>query len=224
MKKKYYLYKMNINILNVLSLLITLALIILMCYVYRDRLDLVTEKSIGMLFILMLPYFCLHEIVHSIGYVIMGADFKKITYGAHIEKGVLCCLCKQNISKANILVSLLFPFFWLGIVTLVIGYIFNLYFLVALSIMNIGGCAGDFIMFIALSRLKDYEFSEYDDPISFGLYTKEDLSEKKMFGLDFVGTKTKLERNDLKKITISKASIGYALIFIVIGLLYILFM
>ena len=36
-----------------------------------------------------------------------------------------------------------------------------------LSVMNISGCSGDFIMFYDLVRLSEFEFSEYDDPISF---------------------------------------------------------
>ena len=42
---------------------------------------------------------------YTISYVLNGADFKKVTYGAHLEKGVLCCLCKQNISKRDLQVS-----------------------------------------------------------------------------------------------------------------------
>ena len=62
-------------------------------------------------------------------------------------------------------------------------------------------------MFYHLSKLNNFEYSEYDDPTSFGIYTNNDLSKKKMIGLDYVGKKDKLERNDFKKVTISKSSI-----------------
>ena len=62
-------------------------------------------------------------------------------------------------------------------------------------------------MFYHLSKLRDYEFSEYDDPTSFAIYTNQDLSKKKMFGLDYVGVCDDLKRDDLKKVKISKESI-----------------
>ncbi len=220
MKKKYYLFQMNVKLLNVISVVLLVLCFVLLSLIYGDKCPDVIQGGMPLTFVFMIPYFCLHEVFHSIGYVLMGADFKNITYGAHIEKGVLCCLCKQNISKNNILVSLLFPFFWLGVVTLIVGYIFNLYPLVLLSLMNIAGCAGDFIMFFWLSQIKDFEFSEYDSPIAFGLNSKNDLSKKKMFGLDFVEETNKLERTIGKKITISKPSIIYILLFMVLGICY----
>ena len=75
-------------------------------------------------------------------------------------------------------------------------------------------------MFFWLSQIKDFEFSEYDNPIAFGLYSKNDLSKKKMFGLDFVEETNKLERTIGKKITISKPSIIYILLFMVLGICY----
>ena len=62
--------------------------------------------------------------------------------------------------------------------------------------MNISGCAADLTMFIALSKIKNFEYSEYDNPTAFGLYTSEDLSNKKFFGLKYVGTVDKFDRND----------------------------
>ena len=56
-----------------------------------------------------------------------------------------------------------------------------------------------------------------DDPVSFGIYTDEDLSKRKMFGLKFIGEKNSLERNDMRKFSISKVSIIIFLIFICLG-------
>ena len=88
-----------------------------------------------------------------------------------------------------------------------IGLIFNIPVLVILSLANITGCTGDLVMFYHLSRLNDFEFSEYDDPIAFGLQSKKDLSKHKMFGLIYAGKKARLPRNDLKKLVISKTSL-----------------
>lgn len=207
---------MNTVFLNVFSIILLLLAGLAFYLIYGVNSIEIFNNNILLVMFLYVPYLTLHEVLHSISYCLYGANFKNITYGAYLEKGVLCCLCKQNINKRNILHSLLYPFFFIGIVTLFIGIYFNIPVLVILSLSNIAGCSGDFLMFYHLVKLKDFEFSEYNNPIAFGLYTKNDFSKLKMFGLDYVSKKSKLERSDLKKIRISKMSI---LIFILFYLL-----
>ena len=216
-KKKYYLFQLKPFELNVVSLLL-IVLMFLITAALRVPFDL-GDKGFALVFAFMIPYFILHEILHSISYVLNGADFKKVTYGAHLEKGVLCCLCKQNITRRNILCSLLFPFVIIGVITYIIGVLINSPVLILLSIMNISGCSGDLMMFLALSKLKNYEYSEYDDPTSFGLYTNEDLSDKKFFGIKYVGTSDKLDRDDLKKLDINKGNIILLSVIVVLGII-----
>lgn len=219
MKKKYYLFEMKTGALNIVSLVLFFGLLVLTGNLLQDQtIDLGDLMAKSLLF--MIPYFVFHEILHSISYVLHGADFKNITYGAHLEKGVLCCLCKQNVSKRNILTSLLYPFIFIGVITYIIGIVFNIPVLILLSIMNISGCSGDLLMFYSLSRIKNFEYSEYDNPTAFGLFTEEDLSNKKLPGLKYVGTKNELERKDLKKVTISKTSIISFIIIELLGVLY----
>ena len=212
-KRYYYLFKMNSFLLNGISLV----LIALCCFIFyliygNDTIN-VLSKSMNIVIVLYLPYLILHEQLHSLAYVIYGADFKNITFGAHLEKGILCCLCKQKIDKRNILHSLLYPFVIIGIITLIIGIIINYPLLVILSLTNIAGCSGDLVMFYHLRKLNNFEFSEYDDPVAFALYTKEDFSKLKMFGLDYVERKAKLEIKDLRKVVISKPSIITLILF-----------
>lgn len=207
MKKKYYLFKMDMKFLNFFSIILMIISFGIFYLIYEEA-TLSVLYDIYVPFILIyVPYLIFHELLHSLAYVLYGANFKNITYGMHLEKGVLCCLCKQNINKRNILYSLLYPFFFIGVLTLIIGIIINNPLLILLSLANVSGCSGDLVMFYHLSRLDNFEFSEYDCPTAFGLYTKEDLSNKKMLGLVFVDVKSKLERNDLKKVVISKMSI-----------------
>lgn len=213
-KKKYYLFQLKTTELNVACVLL-LSLMFLVTIALDIPFNL-SDKNFALTFAFMIPYFLFHEVLHSVSYVLNGAKFKNITYGAHLEKGVLCCLCKQNITRRNILCSLLFPFIFIGVVTYIIGALTNNSVLMLLSIMNISGCSGDLMMFIALSQLKNYEYSEYDDPTSFGLYTSEDLSDKKFFGIEYVGTEDKLDRDDLKKLDINA---GNAIFLIVVSLL-----
>ncbi len=216
-KKHYYLFEMKTITLNIISIL--LLIIMLIITYYLRKFDLLFENY-ALILMLIVPYFILHELLHSIAYVIHGADFKNITYGAHIEKGILCCLCKQNISKRCILTSLVYPLIFLGIIVYLIGILTNCGLLVVLSIMNISGCAGDIMMFIGLSTIKNFEYSEYDNPMAFGIYTKEDFSKKKMLGLKYIETKDSLEKKDMKKVTISKVSWLYFIFMILMGIVF----
>lgn len=221
--KKYYIFEMKMGILNVLSivLLITCSLLTLLIYkIFNIDFIFIFNNQLGIILLTYLIYMILHEILHSVGYILFGADPSKITFGAHLEKGILCCLCKQNISRKNILNSLLFPFFYLGIVTYIIGIIFNNHLLVILSILNISGCIGDLVMFKFFIKLKNIEYSEFDNPIRFAVYSKEDLSKVNPYGLKYIETLEKIERNDLKRLKISKLS--YLCFFILILLTIVL--
>lgn len=215
--KKYYIYEMKMGVLNVVSLLLFFLMIVLTFFLYQKRILTNWDYPVGLLFILMIPYLILHEVLHSIAYVLLGADYKNITYGAHLEKGVLCCLCKQNITKTNILISLLTPFFFLGVVTYFLGVVLDSPILIALSIVNISGCAGDIIMFLDFLFLKKFQYSEFDNPTAFALQGSEDFSKKKLFGLQYVESCKSLKIKDLQKVSISKTSVICFLIILLIG-------
>jgi len=216
MKKDYYLFRMNTFFLNGFSFVIIILCLILFFSIYGDDSIDILNKNLNLVLILYLPYLIIHELLHSVAYVIYGAKFKNITYGIHLEKGVLCCLCKQNINKKNILFSLMYPFVFIGVLSLIIGILINSPLLVILSLTNIAGCSGDLVMFYHLSKLNDFSFSEYDDPIAFGLYSGNDLSNLKMFGLNYVGKKRTLARQDLRKVVISKPSIIILILFYIL--------
>lgn len=220
MKKKYYLFEMDANILNIFSVLL-FGFILLVSFIIDKKLLFESFKITNyfLLLLIMLGYLCLHEILHSLGYVINGANFKKIIYGVALEKGVLYCLCKQNISKKNILWSLVYPLIIIGFITYVIAIVYQIPMLFLLSIINIGGSIGDIIMFDFIRKLKDIEFSEYDSELGFALYSKEDLSKQKPFGLKYIETKNELKRTNFKKINISKESIVILTILVVLTLI-----
>lgn len=221
-RRYYYLFKMNTLILNAFSFLLIIVCCLFFYALYGKESINVIQENVNIVMILYLPYLILHEQLHSLGYVIYGADFKNITFGAHLEKGVLCCLCKQRINKRNIIHSLLYPFVIIGIFTLIIGILVDYPVLVILSLANISGCSGDLLMYYHLSKLDEFEFSEYDDPIAFGLYTKKDFSKLKMFGLDYIDKKSRLEIKELRKIIVSKPSIILLLLFYAL-MIFILF-
>lgn len=221
-EKKYYIFEFNMAIMNIVSVAIFVILILLSAFMIPDTGN-PGNVNLVILLVLYFGYMVLHEIFHSIAYVLYGGSFKKIIYGAYLEKGIFYCQCKQNITRKNILNALLFPLFYLGIVTFIIAVIFDLQTLLFLSIFNISGCAGDILMFMYIIKLnKNIEFSEFDNPIQFAIYSNEDVSKVKHFGLNFIKTADKLERKDLKKITISKGTIIVLIIFALLGILSIL--
>lgn len=223
MKKKYYYFKMNdktINIIPILILFIVIGIIYLIDSDYLIKLkDILFDKPC-LIIALIILYSIIHELFHSLAYIVHRIPFDKITYGLALEKGVFYCLCKQNIERNMILRALLYPFFFLGILTLIIGIIFNVPLLVILSIYNIAGCSGDLIMFAYIVKLnKNVEFSEFDDPVSFTIYTDKDVSKVKHFGLDYLKCSEEIKRKDLKKIKISKYSLIAVIIIVLMVVL-----
>lgn len=222
-KQNKYYYEMNPTILNVLSVvwLIAVVLVTLIIIKIANIKITFTETSFSIMLMVLIPYLFFHEILHSIGYVVNGASFKRITYGIHLEKGILCCSCKQEISKRNIYWSLMYPFIFIGIITYIISLIFNFPILLMLSIFNIAGCIGDLIMFYDFTKLGDLKFFEYDNPLAFGIITTENLDNKKLFGLQRIEEKDFSQTID-KKITISKTSVIVIILYYVIGIINIL--
>lgn len=208
---KYYKYSMNVKVFNVICTLGYIPLFIIICLL--NILEYVDLYFLAVYFLWMF----LHEFIHGIGFSLSkGVLHKNIVYGACFEKGIFYCMCKQRISKRGIMVSLMLPFLLIGVVTLVIGFIFNLPILILLSLFNILGCVGDIIMFISFIKMPFADYLDLDDCTGFVLISDKDLSKYKLFGLDLieVGDISKLESaKDYKKITISKLSL---IIFIVL--------
>ena len=222
-KENTYFYEMKPVLLNVLSfvlLFIMLLITYLIIFIFNLKFSFTNIDYIVIL-VLFIPYFIFHEILHSIGYVVNGAKFKNITYGMHLEKGILCCSCKEVINKKNIMWSLMYPFLFIGVLTYIIGIIFNIPTLILLSITNISGCTGDLIMFIDFYKFKDIKFFEYDNPLAFGIITNEDINNKKMYGLKRI-EENNFEQTIDKKITISKTSIIFLVIYFILFLINLL--
>lgn len=194
---------MNLPVLTILSFLL-LFLALIPCFWLEIE---ITHTTLTWTCLWMIPWLILHELLHSLAYVIHGAKFKNITYGMCLEKSILYCLCKQNISKKNILCSLLYPFFMIGIGTYILGILSGNVVFILLSILNISGCAGDLVMFFFILTKKNIEFSEFDNPVAFGIYTDENLEKRKSFGLRFIQKSETLTRTNFKKICMSAPSI-----------------
>ena len=210
--KKYYIFSLDMKFLNISSFLILFFVVGLTLIIDKEFfIDSVyytfATERLFLTFILIILYLMLHELLHSIGYYIYGAKYKNIVYGIELEKGIFYCLCKQNINKRNIMNSLMFPLFYIGVVTYIISFFINSSYLLILSIFNISGCVGDIFTFLFIRKLdKDIEFSEFDDTTSFGLYSNVDLSKGKHLGIKYIDTRDSLVRKEKTKIKVSKIS------------------
>ena len=226
---KYHLFKINITKLNIISILILVFTIIFTYLLFPSMLkDMILLFDDIRMCILLLPlmifYFSLHELFHALGYIINGANPKKITFGMELEKSVFYCLCKDDVDRRNILFSLMYPLFFIGVVTYTIGIIFNYPLLTLLSILNISGASGDIMYFLFIIKLdKDILFSELDDGTSFAIISKKDPSKYNHYGLDYVGVVDSIPRKDFKRLKISKLSL-VVLIISIIAIVFGLFM
>lgn len=215
---KYYKYKMKMGLLNVLAIIMMIIAIVFYYFIFKDY--NLSELFIVYFFLWMF----LHEIIHGISFMLFKeVNSKNVTFGAKLESGIFYCMCKQQISKKVILVSLLMPLVLIGIITLIIAIIFNYKTLGFLSLLNISGAIGDIVMTIMFLRLpKDIKYTDLDDCESFVILTKEDLLNKKYLGLKLIehGNYTNdIVPKDFKRLNCSKISIAIFIILIAIVIL-----
>ena len=216
-KLNYYTYKLDMVILNVLAILLFIVVGGLVFFMeYKD--NYVFYSDIVSLFIFMIIWLIIHEILHGIGFSIFKCvDKRSITFGMFLEKGIFYCMCKQNIPKKVILTSLFFPITIIGVVTLIIGMIINSYILVFLSVLNIVSSIGDIVMIIYFIKApSDIIYLDLDDPTSFTVVTHADISNLNVIGIKLDSTgiydSKKMVSYDRRRLVISKYS--YVLIFI----------
>lgn len=214
---KCYKYTLNMGMLNFIAILLFFICLFIVGFIYGEIVihNPVMLVSLGML------YFILHELVHYVGFIInKEVKSKNVVLGAEIEKGVLYCMCKQEIHKKTIMISIFAPLVVMGIITLIIGMYFHLDLLIILSITNISGSTGDLMMGLFLLKLpKDIKYIDFDDCTSFCILSKKDLTKYKMLGIKFIESipYTKdIGPKDFKKISISKTSLWIFIILIII--------
>ena len=221
--KKAYVYKMNLVPANFLGLVVFILLLVLTSALNINILSVFNNLPFIVILALLMIYMVLHELLHGIGYRITGSKSNKIKYGVELEKGILYTLVLEEVPKKNILVSLQMPFVIIGIITYILGYILNIPLLVLLSIFNLMGASMDLVMFIYISRIKDIHYAETKASNEFILISKEDLTKRKSLFFRIIEEK-KYKKEDYiiksdKKITISKASIIFTIIYLIFGII-----
>ncbi len=164
------------KLLNVLALVLFILVSIPIFLLERGQ-PYQVNQNMMILFIFMFLWLILHELLHGLGFLLAkNVKIKNLTLGIALEKGVFYCMCKQKIGKKDILISLLFPLTIIGIITLIIGMIWNQYELVFLSILNITSSIGDIMMAIYFVKApNDIIYLDLDDCTSFTVISKSSL-------------------------------------------------
>ena len=219
--KKAYVYKMKLGPANVLCLVIMVVLYILSVFLMGKSLSLYNQPFI--LFLLIILYLMLHEFLHGVGYFLGGVKRSNIQYGICLEKGIFYAMAYQELSKKNIIISLQMPFMVIGVITYIIGVVFNIPMLVLLSIVNISGASMDLAMLFYISKIKNVTYSESGNPDEFVLISSEDLGKRKSIFLKIVDIKD-YKKEDYtfpkqKKIVCTKTSIIILVLFLLLGLI-----
>ena len=222
--KKAYVFKMNITTASIFSIVVFLLLVFVTALI--DGVTLFKAYQTPFLLCLLVGYFFLHELLHGVGFVLGGSKLKNIKLGAALEKGIFYCMSYQELTKKNILISLQMPFMVIGVITYVIGIVFNIPVLTWLSVLNIMGASMDLVMFFYILRIKNVTYSESGEPDEFVLISNEDLSKRKSIFLKLKETKDYKKEDyifkDFKRIEISKASWIVILISIALDLVSLL--
>ena len=218
--KKAYVYKMNLIPANIFSILILILCALPAIFL---KINIFRFDNWFIVFILLILYLMLHEFIHGIGYFLGGTKNKYITYGIELEKGIFYAMAYSKLTKKNILISLQMPFMVIGVITYIIGVIYNIPILVFLSIVNISGASMDLAMFFYFLRLpKDFTYTESGNPDEFVVISSEDLTKKKSIFVKIVEVKDYKEKDfefkNYKKIKVTKLSIIILVLFILLGL------
>lgn len=215
--KKAYIYKMRLVPANILAIVIFIVMMLVTSLIFDIG---YTSFEIQLSAILMIVWFVLHELLHGLGFYLGGVKRKNIKYGVALEKGILYTLGLQEVTKKGILTSLQMPFTVIGLLTYVIGIVFNIPILVLLSIINFTGASMDIMMFIYIAKLKNITYSETGNPDEFVLISNEDLTKRKSIFLKVIETK-KYNKEDYKfkidnRVEISKSSMSACLVYIIV--------
>lgn len=222
---KYFTYKLDLMILNILACVI-IVLLTIMTFIFTGNIDFIIDINLFS-FILIFVWLVLHELLHGIGFLSLGkVKGANVVFGAELEKGIFYCMCKEKISKLNILVALVLPLLLIGIIPYIIGLCINNNLLILLGVFNISGSVGDLLMIIDIILMpKDILYLDLDDTTSFTILSKDDLSKNKYFSIilnKYGKYNDSIKAKDYKKIKVSNGSKYFIIFFFILLIVCIL--
>ena len=226
---KYFTYKLKLFSLNILSFAF-ISLLIIMTFLITKNINFLENINMFSL-ILMILWMFFHEIIHGIGFMALRkVDPKNVKIGDLIivkpENGVFYCMCKEKITKFNILFSIFLPFLLIGICTYIIGIVWCNNLLILLSIINMAGSIGDIIMGIDILMMpRDIMYLDLDDATSFTIISKTDLSNDKYLAIELCESgeyDEKIKAKDYTRLKISRLSKYIIIIFLLLLQIYLL--
>jgi hypothetical protein len=223
---KYFTYKLDLIMLNIFAC-VSIVVLTILTYIFTGSLDFITEINLFS-FLMVFLWLGLHEVLHGVGFLSLGrVKLRNIVFGAELEKGIFYCMCKEVISKLNILIAIFFPFVLIGIIPYIIGISNSNNLLIFLAVFNMAGSIADIIMGINILVMpNDIKYLDLDDNTGFTILSKKSLNKKKYFLiiLDKFGKyNDNIKAKDYKKITISKGSKYVFVVFILLFIVSVFF-
>ena len=116
---------MDTVVANVIALILTILAALPAVLLMDNPYSAISSKDLAIFFFIYFVWMFLHEALHGLGHILCGVKPSELSYGAALEKSVLFCLVRKEVNKKGILISLLFPFFFIGVVTYIIAFIIN---------------------------------------------------------------------------------------------------
>ena len=102
-EEKKYFYEIKSdewNILSIVLLIIMIGLTFLFIKLFNIPFNL-NGNNLKWIYIFLFPYLVIHEILHSIGYVVNGAKFKRITLSGNLPDITEAYYGKKTIQSRN---------------------------------------------------------------------------------------------------------------------------
>jgi len=158
-KKQLFKFDMaRINNLSLYTFLVAFLLGMLINFLIAKNPLLITSKvyfDIILIIAIFIVGLALHEGIHALSAVVFGKiGFKSVKFGVNITQGMLYCHITKPIKVGAYRIMLLLPALITGLIPLIISAFLGNIFLVMVFSMLLCGGAGDFVMFMGMSKLK----------------------------------------------------------------------
>lgn len=158
-KKQLYKFDMaRINNLSLYTFLIAFLVGMLINFFIAKNPLLITSKvyfDIILIIAIFIVGLAMHEGIHALGAIIFGkVSFREVKFGINLTQGMLYCHINKPIKASAYKIMLILPAIITGLIPLIISAFMGNIFLVLVFSMLLCGGAGDFVMFMGISKLK----------------------------------------------------------------------
>ena len=124
--------------------------------------------------IILIVSLLIHELIHGITWSIYCEDkLKSIKFGFNLSGLMPYAHCKEPLSKKGYMIGALMPFLILGIIPMLLMFIFPNNFLFFMSIINILSAGGDLLIALHLLKYKNIKVLDHPTDPGFVAFEKK---------------------------------------------------